>query len=160
MKAKCVAAVRAAAKEIGREGITDAEIKGIDSRLRRTMRELARTEPEWQAKGYDERVSLAAERALEDVRAEADRKVRNTQLQIVKTAATEERIRSTLAQFEGEKRAQALVRDLDKTGSYIHAIRSEAMGRLMDLVDAVNSREGTSAAAACRCSSSTPTTRP
>jgi hypothetical protein len=62
VKAKCVAAVREAAKEIGREGITDAEIAAIDARLRRTMRELARTEDGWQGMSYDQRVSLAAER--------------------------------------------------------------------------------------------------
>jgi hypothetical protein len=31
---------------------------------------------------------------------------------------------------------------MDQTGHYIGGIRSEAMGRLMDLVDAVKSREG------------------
>lgn len=142
MKAKCVAAVRAAAKEIGREGITDAEIRAIDARLRRTMRELARTEDGWQAMSYDMRVSLAAERALADVHAEAARKVQLTQLQIVKTAATDQRIRAALQQFDGDKRAHALVREMDQTDHYIQGIRSESMGRLMELVDAVQSRDG------------------
>lgn len=142
MKAKCVAAVRAAAKEIGRESITDAEIAEIDARLRRTMRQLARAEDGWQGMSYDQRVSRAAEQALADIRLDAQRKVTNTQLQIVKTAATEERIKTALRVFEGEKRAQALVRDMDQTGHYIGGIRSEAMGRLMDLIDAVQSREG------------------
>jgi hypothetical protein len=145
MKTKCIAAVRAAAKEIGREGITDAEIAQIDARLRRTMRTLARTEEGWHGMSYDQRISLAAERALADVRAEAQRKVTNTQLQIVKTAATEERIRAALSQFDGEKRAQALVRDIDHTSQYAGAIRSESMGRLMDLIDVVGAKDGAGA---------------
>jgi len=145
LKAKCIAAVRAAAKEIGREGITDAEIKAIDARLRRTMRELARSEEGWQALSYDQRVSLAAERALEEIRGEAARKVRNAELQVVKTAATQGRIGEQLRLHSGDKRAQALVRDMEETANYTKGIRAEAMGHLMDLIAGVKSGEGASA---------------
>ena len=137
MKAKCIAAVRAAAKEIGREGITDAEIKAIDARLRRTMQQLARTEDGWSGMSVDMHTSLAAERALEDIRAEAQRKVINAQLQIVKTAAVESRIAELQSLFKGEKRAESLVRPMDETQHNVTGIRNQSMGRLHDLIDAV-----------------------
>jgi hypothetical protein len=142
MKAKCITAVRAAAKELGRERITDAEIAQIEGRLRRTMRQLARTEEHWQTLSYDQRVSLAAQRAMADIRAEAQRKVTNAQLQIVKTAATEERIATKLRLFDGEQRAHALVREMDDAVKDTSGIRGEYMGRLMDLLNAVKSGDG------------------
>ena len=57
---------------MGREcPLTDGQINDIDSRIRRTMRELARTEDGWQALTPDQRMGMAAERAMEDIAAEA-----------------------------------------------------------------------------------------
>ncbi len=141
MKPKCREAVKAAAAEIGRGGITDAEIAAIDSRMRAKMRELAGTDENWQTYSADQRVSLAAEAAAADVRADAQRKVQNTQLQILKTAAAEDRLTSAMTRTDGV-RSHALVDDIDKTGNYIHGVKAEAMSGLMSLVDAVKSGEG------------------
>ena len=144
MKPNCIASVRALAQNMGRD-VTDAQIREIDSRLQRTMRQLARTEKDWQTLSADQRLSVAAERAMADIGAEAARKVTNASLQIVKTAATEERIATALRLFDGEKRSQALVRDMDHVGQAITGTKMEAMGRLMDLADAVSSSDGTTA---------------
>lgn len=145
MKPNCVEAVRAAAAELGREGITDAQIAAIESRVQRTMRELARTEEGWQGMSPDQRLAMAAERAMQDVQAEAARKVANAELQVVKTAAVEARIGKLLELHPGDKRAQALVHHLDETGLYIEGVKREAMGQLMTLMDAVKSGEGATA---------------
>jgi hypothetical protein len=143
MKPQCIDMVQAAARAAGREKpLTDGQLADIDSRLARTMRQLARTEADWQSLSADQRLGMAAERALEDIAAEAKRKVVNAQLQIVKTAATEQRIGDLLRLHEGDKRAHALVHDIDATGKTIQGIKMESMGRLMALMDAVTSSEG------------------
>jgi hypothetical protein len=124
--------------------LTDAQLKDIDSRLQRAMRELARTEPTWQTLSPDQRLMAASGKAMQDVAAEAQRKVVNAQLQIVKTAATESRIKDLLALYDGDKRAHALVHDIDKTADTITGIKMESMGNLMNLMDAVKSGEGAS----------------
>jgi len=146
MKRECIEAVQAAAKALGREKpLTAGQLADIDSRISRTMRELARTEEGWQGLTPDQRLGMAAERAMQDVQAEAARKVRNAELQIVKTAAVEQRIAEALKTFEGDKRAHALVRDIDETSSTIQGIKMEAMGNLVRLMDAVKSGEGAGA---------------
>ena len=44
MKAKCRTVVQRRALEIGREGLSDADLQKIDDRMRATMRRLAREE--------------------------------------------------------------------------------------------------------------------
>lgn len=145
IKPQCIAAIQAAAKAAGRtKPLTDAQMANIDSRLQRTMRELARTEPTWQSLSPDQRLMMASDRAMQDIAHEAQRKVVNAQLQIVKTAATEQRINDLLALHDGDKRAQALVHDIDKTADTITGIKMESMGNLMALMDAVKSGQGAS----------------
>jgi hypothetical protein len=139
MKPECIRALRAAAAELGRDHITDAQIAEIDARLQRTMRTLARTEEGWQALSADQRLQAAAQRAMEDIRAEAARKVTNAEIQVLKTAAVEHRIAELGAQFKGDKRAELLVRDFEHASAFINGIKAEAMGGLMRLMDAVKS---------------------
>ena len=145
MLRECIDVVQAAARAMGRDRpLTDGQINDIDSRIRRTMRELARTEDGWQAMTPDQRMGMAADRAMQDIAAEAARKVANANLQVIKTKATEGRIATSLRLFDGEKQAQALVRDMEHVGQSIQGIKMESMAHLMDLMDAVTSREGAS----------------
>lgn len=144
MKPECAAAVKAAAEAMGRKGSTEALAREVDARLQRTMRQLARTEEGWQGMSYDQRVSMAAERAMQDIQAEAARKVENAQRQIIKTAATDSRIETQRALFKDETRSGALVRDMGNVGHYIDGIKREAMSHLMSLVDAVGDTTGAS----------------
>lgn len=141
MKADCAAAVQAVAKTLGRKPLSAAQIQAVDDRISANMRQLARTDPEWQAKSRDERVLAASEQAMADIAAEAARKVENAQRQILKTAATEIRIADTMTGMK-EGRGRALVDDIDKTGQYINGIKQEAVGNLMDLMDASKSGQG------------------
>src|SRR5215203_2165372 len=118
MKPQCIQAVQAVAKNLGRNPLTAAQIAAVDARISATMRRLAATEEGWQALSPDARVQMAAERAMEDIQAEAARKVANAELQIVKTAALEERITDARRLAPKDKRAHALVTDIDQTSTY------------------------------------------
>jgi len=139
MKPKCVEMVQQAAAALGHEKpLTAAQIEDIDGRLRKTMRQLARTDETWQAKSPDERLMAAATQAMADVKAEAARKIRNAQLQAIKTAATEQRIKDA----HGADQNGRLVHDIDQTGDYVQGIKQQHLGQLMDLIDAVKSGQG------------------
>ncbi|WP_019652267.1 hypothetical protein [Variovorax atrisoli] len=141
MKPNCVTAVQEAAKKLGRNALTAAQLQAIDDRINATMRRLARSDPDWQAKSTDQRVIEAAQAAMADIQAEAARKVANAQRQILKTAATDIRITEGMAQFK-EGRSRALVNDIDNTGHYINGIKQEAVGNMVDLMEAAKTGEG------------------
>lgn len=141
MLKRCADAVNTAAKALGREGLKDAELEAIDDRLAETMRRLARTDPDWKAYARDERVSRAAEQAIDDIRAEAQRKADNALRQVMVVAMTEERISGLRGTFKGS-RAQALKRDMELTHVYAGALRREAQGGLMSLIEAAGNKQG------------------
>jgi hypothetical protein len=139
MKPQCIQALQYAA---GR-ALTAAEIKKIDDRISSTMRSLARSDPNgWRAKSSDQRVMDAAAQAMADVQAEAALKVQRAQLQIVKTASMETRVGDLMANY-AVGRNKALVHEMELTDSYIGGIRRENLSQMMDLLDAVGSKEGT-----------------
>lgn len=145
MKPACIKAVQAAAAAMGRaKALTAGELNEIDSRISRTMRELARTDPAWQTKSTDQRYLEAANRAMQDVVAEANRKVRNAQLQVVKTASTESRITTQHSLFPKESRSEALGRDMVNVENGIAGLKSTTMSRLIDLVDGAKDSSGAS----------------
>lgn len=145
MKPQCIDAVNSAAQTMGLSERTPGQLDAIESRVKAKMRELAGTDPQWQAKSTDQRMNEAAVAAMQDIQAEAAHKVANAKLQIVKTFATETRLADTMRAF-GEGRTHALVHDMDQTQNYIKGVKQEAVANLMDMMDAVKSGEGASAA--------------
>lgn len=138
MTPKCIAQVNAAA---GRK-LTDAQLADIESRLRRTQTLLAREDINaWRAMSADQRLTMAAERAMADVTAEAERKVRNAALQVLKTAATEERIGRRM-RAGGLNRHAALVDDLNEARVYGEAIKRETLAAMLDTIDAARTGDG------------------
>jgi len=141
MKPQCRQAVQQAA---GR-ALTDAEIKKIDDRIAATMRTMARADPAaWRAKSADQRVIDAAQEAMNDIQGEAALKVQRAQAQIVKTAAMENRVGDLMASY-AIGRNKALVKEMELTDNYAEGIKRETMSNLMDLLDAVGSKSGTTA---------------
>lgn len=142
MNPKCIAKVTAAA---GR-ALTGAQIKAIDDRISETMRRLARQDPQgWQAKSMDQRVTEAATLAMQEVQAAAARKVENAQRQVLKTLETTSRIATQQQLHNGWSRSRALVEDLTHTQHYIEGVKKEAVGSLMDLIEAAGSKQGAGA---------------
>lgn len=140
MRPQCVDAVQAAA---GRT-LTQAEIKKIEDRLNATMRNLARTDPAWQGKSIDQRVIEGAQRAMEDIKAEAALKLRRAQLQILKTVATESRI-ADQTRLHGSGRTESLVKDMDATEQLVRANKQDLLTHMMETIEAAHSGQGASA---------------
>lgn len=139
MKDKCAQMVQEAAQRLGHsKPLTGAQLDAIDANLRRAGRRLAGTDPEWASKSVDEKMMAAAGAAIADEHAAAARKVRNAQLQAIKTAATEQRIKDA----HGDHQNGRLVHDIDQTGDYVQGIKQEAIGNLMALIDATKSGQG------------------
>ncbi len=140
MQPKCIAQVSAAA---GRP-LTNAEIRGIDDRMDSTMRNLARQDPQgWMAKSKDTQVLEAAQAAMADLKAQAQRKVDNAQRQVIKTLETQQRI-ADLKTNMGTNQSRALVEDLNNTHLYNEGIKKTYTSGLMDLIDAASSTQGAS----------------
>ncbi len=138
MKPQCRQAVEQAA---GR-ALSDAEIRKIEDRLSATMRNLARTDPAaWRAKSADQRVIEGAQQAMADIQREAALKVQRAQLQIIKTAAMETRVGDLMGAYD-TGRSKALVKEMELTDLYAGGIKRETLSNLMDLLAAVDSRQG------------------
>ncbi|OWQ92036.1 hypothetical protein CDN99_06670 [Roseateles aquatilis] len=105
-----------------------------------TLRQLARTDPAWQSLTRDQRLLAAGTRAMQDIQAEAARKVANAQRQAIRTAETENRIQG---QPSGS-RTERLVEDMNLTHAYIDGIKRDATRNLMDLINAAGDRQGAS----------------
>lgn len=141
MKPQCRQAVNQAANRV----LSDAEVKRIDDRIAATMRNMARADPAgWRAKSADQRVIEAAQRAMADIEGEASLKVQRAQVQIIKTAAMETRVGDLMASY-ATGRNKALVKEMELTDNYAEGVKRETMSNLMDLLDAVGSKEGASA---------------
>ncbi|HWK72177.1 MAG TPA: hypothetical protein VNS29_15190 [Burkholderiaceae bacterium] len=106
------------------------------------MRQLARQDPSaWRAKSSDQRVIEAAQQAMADIEAEAALKVQRAQLQILKTASMDTRVGDLMASY-ATGRSKALVREMELTSHYIEGVKRENMANLMELMEAVESRQG------------------
>lgn len=139
MKPQCRQAVNQAA---GRD-LSDAEIKRIDDRIAATMRNMARSDPAgWRARSADQRVVDAAQQAMAEIQGEAALKVQRAQTQVIKTAAMETRVGDLMASY-AIGRNKALVKEMELTDNYAEGLKRETMGGLMDLLDAVGSKSGT-----------------
>lgn len=137
MRPQCRQAVEQAA---GR-ALTEAEIKKIEDRISSTMREMARTDPTWQSKSTDQRIIESAQRAMADIEHEANLKVQRAQLQVIKTAAMGNRVGDLMTAY-ATGRSKALVKEMELTGLYAEGIKRETMSHLVNLLDAVDSRQG------------------
>lgn len=140
MKQACITAVNRAAGRI----LTDAEIRGIDSRIESTMTRLARQDPDaWRALPMNQRVLSAAKAAQQDMAAEAARKLANVQRQVVATAKVAGELSAARARGAGP--TKALVEHINNTQLYIEGVKRQNVAQLVDLVEAATSTDGTSA---------------
>jgi len=143
MHARCQLAINTARQSRGQNPLTRSQVDEIDARMSATMRRLAVKDVNaWQAMSADQRVIAAAKVAMQDIEAEAARKVANAQRQVLKTAETEQRIVSARARQPKWSRARTLVEDFQRTHAYIDGIKRDAVRGLFDLIDAADSMQG------------------
>ncbi|MCU7218014.1 hypothetical protein [Pseudomonas sp. VE 196-7] len=135
MKQKCIQAVQQA---IGRT-LNQAEIKDIQSRISRNMRQLAQTDPAWQSLTAADRLTQSAQSAAKELRAEAAKSKQRVGLTIL----AHDRVANYMKQFPDDP-LLALDRMLafssDGPGifsieSATNGIRAEAMGSMVDAID-------------------------
>jgi hypothetical protein len=140
MNPNCIAAVSKAA---GR-AMTASEIRKIDERMDATMRRLGRQDSDgWMGKSKDTQVMEAAQAAMADIKADAQRKVVNAQLQVMRTLEMQQRV-ADLKTNMGAGHSRSLVEDLNNTHLYNDAIKKQYTSGLMDLIDAATSTQGAS----------------
>ena len=140
MSPKCATSVRAAA---GGRQVSDAKLRAIEDAISWKMRELARRDRQrWQGLTRDQRVAEASAEAMADVQKQAALKEYRAGLQVLRAAESDTRIGEHM-KLNKLTRSQGLIRDLEQTQEYGHAVRNEAVAGLADLVDAAASRDGT-----------------
>jgi len=148
MLSKCADAVQAAAKAAGKPKLTAAGLKGIEDQLSDTMRRLARQDPaRWRSLTEGQRIAEASTAAMQNIQAAAQRKADNAVKQVLKVAETEARLAGLQSVYAGKKfhdgtRAEALKRDIELTHIYGSAVRREAQGGLMKMIEAAGDKQG------------------
>lgn len=148
MLKKCRQAIDEAAKAAGRAIPTEAQAKAIEDRISSQMRLLAREDSaRWKTLTRDQQMTEAADRAMQDIQAEALRKLNNAERQIVKTAETENRVvavQESYANTPGHSgtRAEAFKRDMVVTHHLATAERKIAFGQLTSLIEAAGDKTG------------------
>jgi hypothetical protein len=142
MHPRCRQNLNAARVQAGGKPLTDAQAAAIDARLSSTMRQFARTDPQWQTYTTDQRMLLAAQQAAADIKAEAQRKVDNAARQILKAAETSQRIGDAMSRQAEWSHARALVEDMERTRGYIDGVKRDNARQLMELIDAADSKQG------------------
>jgi hypothetical protein len=156
---RCIAQVNAAA---GRK-LTEAQLRNIEERLHSSARQLAyeaNQDPalaqQWRQMSADQRTLASADRAMQDIKDEAAKKVERANLQILKTAATEDRIRSAQARVPRDNlvrkilglsdreptRTDALVRDMERAEVLAKSIQRGGISKMLDTVEAASSGQG------------------
>lgn len=142
MHSDCVKQVQAAA---GGRKLSESKIQAIDDAISGKMRELARRDPQgWQAKTKDQRITEAAQAAMDDITAAAQRKEMLAGMQAVKVAETQSRI-AEMKKASAMKvtQSQALVRDIQNSQNYVAAVHDDAVSGLGDMLDAAGNKDGT-----------------
>lgn len=139
MDPRCAAAIRAAAA--GRQ-ISDERLQLIEDAMSAKMRDLARRDRQaWSALSRDQRVAQASAAVMDDVRAEAALKEYRAGLQVLRAAERDAEIATV--QARGDTRSVGLIRSIERTEQYGHAVRNEALAGMSDLLDAAASKDGT-----------------
>ncbi|WP_175767680.1 hypothetical protein [Burkholderia cenocepacia] len=139
MHQKCVNAVEAAA---GRK-LTQAEIDGIENRVRAGMRATARQDPAgWASMSQADRVAAGAEWARQQLVHEAELDRARKQMQIAKQIETTDRIQEALyadPENAHRKRARETIvkHDIEQTYVLAGAIKSDYMRQTMGAIDAM-----------------------
>ena len=145
MNPKCRAALNQTRQAAGGRPLTDAQAQAIEDRIKATAKRLAYSDQQWRTYSADQRTLKAAEVAIDDIKAEAQRKVDNAQRQVLKTAETEQRIADLMGVQKKWERDRALVEEMQQTHAYIDGVKRDNVRQLFSLIDAASSKQGAGA---------------
>lgn len=141
MKPQCRQQLNAARTSQGRAPLTDAQAAQIEARIKGAATALRNRDLQaWRSMTADDRTLAAAKLAMQDIASEAARKLRNAQLQVLKTAEIESRA-SEAAQRD-MTRAQFWADEIQKVADEGHALSKEYIGQMMGAIEAAEARQG------------------
>lgn len=144
MKPKCRTLLDSVRVQAGGKPLTDAQAAAIESRIRGTAKFLAQTDKDWSTYSADQRTLLAAQQAAADIKADAAERVRRAELQVLKKAETDERLK-LLMDSVGFNRARAAARDYQQTDDRVRALVGEYTAKMNDALKAASSTKGVDA---------------
>ena len=143
MKPQCRLQLDAARASQGRAPMTDAQAAQIEARIKGAATALRNRDLQaWQSMTSDDRTLAAAKLAMQDIAGEAARKVRNAQIQVLKTAEIE--VRAGDASQRGMTRGQFWADEIQKVADEGHSLAREYVGQMMGAMEAADSRNGAS----------------
>ena len=142
MQPQCVKLVQAAAAAAGRKPLTKGELQKIDDDMSATLRQLARTDPNWQSMTRDQRLTAAGEKLIADIEFDAQHSKDNALKQIVAQSQVANSIASIQANSKGASLTDATKRHMANTHNIIRQIRSTAVAGLMDTIEALGDKTG------------------
>jgi hypothetical protein len=135
MRAECIEAV---SRAIGRS-INQAEAKGIEDRMRDSMRNIARQDPAaWRSMSAAERLEAGAKESAQQLVAEAAKKKARIGLQVMAHDRTMGQYNRMVG--AGRKPFAAVARVLDNIEDDITGVRKEHFGNLIDTINAVDTK--------------------
>lgn len=127
MKTECVDAVQQA---IGRT-ITQAEQRGIEDKVRDTMRRLAARDPKaWASMPRAERLRAAGEAAAKDFQRAAELKAERVALQVEAHARHVPEV-----ELADKRGFEVIQRKLDQADAYIKGVHREYLRKVLDTID-------------------------
>lgn len=135
MKPQCIEAVQ---NVVGRK-LNQVEIQGIEERIARNMRQLARESPDdWRAMSPADRLAAAGKSAAEEFTAEQAKKSQRVALQVLATSRAFERMGQV--REAGKPAASAVVKVLEEADVYAKGVQHENFSALMDAMHAAEPR--------------------
>lgn len=143
MKDICRQQLDAARAAQGRRPLTDAQAARIEAEISGAAARLARTDPNWRSYTFDERTLRAAREAQADLQHQAERKVANANLQILKADEVSNRLGEQMQRMRFT-RAAAWADDIQLTADMTQALTKEYAADLMSALKAAESSKGTS----------------
>lgn len=136
MKSKCIEAVN---KAVGRE-LSGAEIKAIEDRLIRHMKQNAVNNPDWMTLSRDQRATTAAQTALAEFRAEKAKELQQKNLAVIKQARSVTRMAKLKESGKHKYMAGALGNLLEQVDVYQKGVTRQNFSALMDTMNAADPR--------------------
>lgn len=136
MKSKCIDAVN---KAVGRD-LSGAEIKAIEDRLTRHMKQNAVNNPDWMTLPRDQRATTAAQSALAEFQAEKAKELQQKNLAVIKQARSVTRMNQLRETGKHKHMAGALGNLLEQVDVYQKGVTRQNFSALMDTMNAADPR--------------------
>lgn len=142
MQPKCQAAVIQAAQAAGRKPPTKAQLQDIEDRILSAKTRLARQDPQkWATLTDAQRTQEAATMAMQDIEAEAAKRLQQAELQIVASS----RVRNDAAALQTANKitaGEAVSKHAMLADRMAAALRKESFGKLVSLIEAASDKAG------------------